>query len=45
MARCGVASQPFTRQENVVVQTCVISCATLSIYGRYPHCPPPPCVL
>ncbi|EAY73213.1 hypothetical protein OsI_01084 [Oryza sativa Indica Group] len=35
MARCGVASQPFTRQENVVVQTCVISCATLSIYGGF----------
>ena len=33
LARCGVASQPFTRQENVVLQTCVISCATLSFYG------------
>lgn len=33
LARCGVASQPFTRQENVVLQTCIISCATLSFYG------------
>uniref|UniRef100_A0A0D9UYU2 Uncharacterized protein n=1 Tax=Leersia perrieri TaxID=77586 RepID=A0A0D9UYU2_9ORYZ len=35
MSRCGVASRPFTRQENVVVQTCVISCATLSLYGGF----------
>lgn len=33
LARCGVASQPFTRQENVVLQTCIISCSTLSFYG------------
>lgn len=38
MDRCGVASQPFTRQENVVVQTCIISCATLSLYGTYVLC-------
>ncbi|KAG8052476.1 hypothetical protein GUJ93_ZPchr0001g30740 [Zizania palustris] len=36
MAHFGVASQPFTRQENVVVQTCIISCSALSIYGT-PH--------
>ncbi|KQK03501.1 hypothetical protein BRADI_2g08267v3 [Brachypodium distachyon] len=35
LARCGVASQPFTRQENVVLQTCIISCATLSFYGGF----------
>jgi hypothetical protein len=40
LARFGVASQPFTRQENVVLQTCIISCATLSFYGtarRFSH--------
>ncbi|XP_040381947.1 probable metal-nicotianamine transporter YSL1 [Oryza brachyantha] len=35
MARCGVASPAFTRQENVVVQTCIISCSTLAIYGGF----------
>jgi hypothetical protein len=42
LARFGVASQPFTRQENVVLQTCIISCATLSFYGTatrfFSHC-------
>ncbi|XBI17085.1 hypothetical protein VPH35_059211 [Triticum aestivum] len=35
LARFGVASQPFTRQENVVLQTCIISCSTLSFYGGF----------
>jgi hypothetical protein len=35
LGRCGVATQPFTRQENVVVQTCVIACATLALYGGF----------
>ncbi|KAL6627047.1 hypothetical protein ACP70R_030773 [Stipagrostis hirtigluma subsp. patula] len=35
LTRCGVATQPFTRQENVVVQTCVIACTTLSLYGGF----------
>ncbi|CAO2205011.1 unnamed protein product [Urochloa humidicola] len=35
MRRCGVPSPAFTRQENVVVQTCVIACATLSFYGGF----------
>ncbi|XP_062188710.1 probable metal-nicotianamine transporter YSL1 [Phragmites australis] len=35
LGRCGVATQAFTRQENVVVQTCIISCATLSLYGGF----------
>ncbi|KAJ1256323.1 hypothetical protein BS78_K046900 [Paspalum vaginatum] len=35
LSSCGVATQPFTRQENVVVQTCVIACSTLSLYGGF----------
>ncbi|OEL24243.1 putative metal-nicotianamine transporter YSL1 [Dichanthelium oligosanthes] len=35
LGRCGVATTPFNRQENVVVQTCVIACATLSFYGGF----------
>ncbi|KAK8451769.1 hypothetical protein SEVIR_5G003500v4 [Setaria viridis] len=35
LGRCGVPTPPFTRQENVVVQTCVIACATLAFYGGF----------
>ncbi|KAL6850250.1 hypothetical protein ACP4OV_020877 [Aristida adscensionis] len=35
LGRCGLATPAFTRQENVVVQTCVIACATLSLYGGF----------
>ncbi|TVT99847.1 hypothetical protein EJB05_54756 [Eragrostis curvula] len=35
LGRCGVATQPFTRQENIVVQTCISACTTLSVYGGF----------
>lgn len=35
LGRCGVPTPAFTRQENVVVQTCVIACATLAFYGGF----------
>ncbi|CAO2161744.1 unnamed protein product [Urochloa humidicola] len=35
LRRCGVPTPAFTRQENVVVQTCIIACATLSFYGGF----------
>ncbi|KAF8643729.1 hypothetical protein HU200_066795 [Digitaria exilis] len=35
LGRCGVATPAFSRQENVVVQTCVIACATLALYGGF----------
>ncbi|CAL4966828.1 unnamed protein product [Urochloa decumbens] len=35
LRRLGVPTPAFTRQENVVVQTCVIACATLSFYGGF----------
>jgi hypothetical protein len=30
LARSGVATRPFTRQENTVVQTCVVACYSMS---------------
>ncbi|TVU46840.1 hypothetical protein EJB05_06411, partial [Eragrostis curvula] len=33
LARLGVASRPFTRQENTVVQSCVVACYTLNQGG------------
>jgi hypothetical protein len=33
LGRCGVATRPFNRQENTVVQTCICACTTLSLYG------------
>ncbi|KAL6634843.1 hypothetical protein ACP70R_027514 [Stipagrostis hirtigluma subsp. patula] len=33
LARLGVASAPFTRQENTVVQTCAVACYTLALGG------------
>lgn len=29
----GVASKPFTRQENTIIQTCVVACSTISYSG------------
>jgi uncharacterized oligopeptide transporter (OPT) family protein len=33
LERCGVFPKPFTRQENTVVQTCVISCSSIAFSG------------
>ncbi|RLM93009.1 hypothetical protein C2845_PM08G00190 [Panicum miliaceum] len=35
LGRCGVPTPAFNRQENVVVQTCVIACSTLAFYGGF----------
>ena len=32
--RLGIASRPFTRQENTVVQTCVVACYTIAYGGK-----------
>lgn len=39
LERCGIFPKPFTRQENTVVQTCVISCSSIAFSGRsrYTH--------
>lgn len=35
LERCGVFPRPFTRQENTVVQTCVISCSSIAFSGGF----------
>ncbi|XP_024317716.1 metal-nicotianamine transporter YSL2 isoform X2 [Brachypodium distachyon] len=35
LARLGVASRPFTRQENAVVQTCAVACYTMGFGGGF----------
>lgn len=35
LERCGVFPKPFTRQENTVVQTCVISCSSIAFSGGF----------
>jgi len=34
LARLGVATRPFTRQENTVVQTCAVACYSISVGGQ-----------
>ena len=34
--RLGIASRPFTRQENTVVQTCAVACYTMAFGGALP---------
>lgn len=34
LARLGVAVRPLTRQENTVVQTCVVACYTIAFGGQ-----------
>jgi uncharacterized oligopeptide transporter (OPT) family protein len=36
LGRLGVASRPFTRQENTVVQTCAVACYTMGFGGTLP---------
>ncbi|KAL5214021.1 hypothetical protein ABZP36_003173 [Zizania latifolia] len=35
LARLGVASRPFTRQENTVVQTCAVACYSIAVGGGF----------
>ncbi|XP_066323114.1 probable metal-nicotianamine transporter YSL8 [Miscanthus floridulus] len=35
LERCGVFPKPFSRQENTVVQTCVISCSSIAFSGGF----------
>jgi len=34
LSKCGIWSTPFTRQENTVIQTCVVSCYGLAFSGE-----------
>jgi hypothetical protein len=36
LERLGIASRPFTRQENTVVQTTIVACYTIAYGGRSP---------
>jgi hypothetical protein len=36
LGKLGIASRPFTRQENTVVQTCVVACYTIGFGGKPP---------
>jgi hypothetical protein len=38
--RLGIASRPFTRQENTVIQTCAVACYTIGYGGSSPVSPP-----
>ncbi|XP_062226299.1 probable metal-nicotianamine transporter YSL16 [Phragmites australis] len=35
LERLGIASRPFTRQENTVVQTCAVACYTIGFGGGF----------
>jgi hypothetical protein len=35
----GVATHPFNRQENIVAQTCISVCTSLSLYGGFTSLP------
>uniref|UniRef100_A0A804RK28 Metal-nicotianamine transporter YSL7 n=1 Tax=Zea mays TaxID=4577 RepID=A0A804RK28_MAIZE len=35
LGRLGIACRPFTRQENTVVQTCVVACYTIGFGGGF----------
>ena len=34
LARLGVATRPFTRQENTAVQTCAVACYSIAVGGQ-----------
>ena len=36
---CGLLKQPFTRQENTVIQTCVVSAYGIAFSGKRPKHP------
>ncbi|KAJ0559788.1 putative oligopeptide transporter, OPT superfamily [Helianthus annuus] len=35
LERCGILKHPFTRQENTVIQTCVVATSGIAYSGRY----------
>ncbi|CAK9862691.1 unnamed protein product, partial [Sphagnum jensenii] len=35
LSKCGIWSTPFTRQENTVIQTCVVSCYGIAFSGGF----------
>jgi hypothetical protein len=35
LRRCGIAAAPFTRQENVFLQTSVITCVNVAVASKY----------
>lgn len=35
LTKCGISSKPFTRQENTVIQTCVVSCYAIAFSGGF----------
>lgn len=35
LEQVGVLNRPFTRQENTVIQTCVVSCSGVAFSGKY----------
>jgi uncharacterized oligopeptide transporter (OPT) family protein len=36
LARFGIVSKPFTKQENTVIQTCIVACYGLAFSGTSP---------
>ena len=37
LGKIGVGSRPFTKQENTVIQTCVVACYGLAFSGMCSH--------
>ena len=37
MSRLGFSTSPFTRQENTVIQTCVVACYGIAFSGNHHH--------
>ncbi|XP_068639258.1 probable metal-nicotianamine transporter YSL7 [Aristolochia californica] len=35
LEKCGMLKQPFTRQENTVIQTCVVACSGIAFSGGF----------
>lgn len=35
LQKAGFISKPFTRQENTIIQTCVVSCYSIAVHGMY----------
>ncbi|XP_073012672.1 probable metal-nicotianamine transporter YSL10 [Typha latifolia] len=35
LEKCGALKQPFTRQENTVIQTCVVACSGIAFSGGF----------
>ena len=41
MSRLGFSTSPFTRQENTVIQTCIVACYSIAVRGNF-HYPSHP---